>query len=217
LIAGVGQGGQKQYGQKNDEKAVDAKPVDARPIPPRAGPADYQGHAQAGDVTIAGEFWAHAVPTPDVQLTTEDYVVVEVGVFGPADKRLKLSYADFSLRINGKKNPARAEAYTLVLKSVKDPNYDAPELAQSKSGGGTSISTNGKGGSDSGSTLPPVVHIPLPLERAIALRVQKAALPEDEHVLPQAGLIFFPHRGKVQSVELIYAGPAGKATLALQP
>lgn len=217
LAARGGQGTHPQYGQKDDDKAAEAKPVDAKPIPPRASPADYQAHAQVGDVTLAAEFWAHSVPTPEVPLSTEEYVVVEVGVFGPADKRLQLSYADFSARINGKKNPARAEAYTVVSKSVKDPSYDPPELSQAKSSA-TSVSTNGRGGNDtSTSTLPPVVHIPLPLERAMALRVQKAALPEGEHVLPQAGLLFFPHRGKLQSIELIYSGPAGKATLTLQP
>jgi hypothetical protein len=223
LIAGVGlaaRGGQSthpQYGQKDEDKTAEAKPVEAKSIPPRAGPSDYQARAKPGDVTIAADFWEHAVPTPEVQLSTEEYVVVEVAMFGPPDKRLKLSYEDFSLRINAKKNPTRAEAYTLVLRSIKDPNYDPPELAQPKSSA-TSVSANGRGGADSsGSTLPPVVHIPLPLERARAQRVQKAALPEDEHVLPQAGLLFFPHRGKIQSVELIYTGPAGKATLTLQP
>jgi hypothetical protein len=49
--------------------------------------------------------------------------------------------------------------------------------------------------------------------------VQKAALPEGDRALPVAGVIFFPYRGKesgVHSVELIYTGPAGKATVALQ-
>jgi hypothetical protein len=54
----------------------------------------------------------------------------------------------------------------------------------------------------------------------MAQRVQKAALPEGDRTLPVAGLIFFQYRGKTQgihSIELIYAGPAGKVTLALQP
>jgi hypothetical protein len=53
----------------------------------------------------------------------------------------------------------------------------------------------------------------------MAQRVQKSALPGGERVLPQAGLIFFSYRGKIQgihSLELLYAGPAGKATLTLQ-
>ena len=51
-------------------------------------------------------------------------------------------------------------------------------------------------------------------------RVQKAALPEGDRALPVAGLIFFQYRGKtkdIKSIELIYAGPAGKATLKLTP
>jgi len=51
-------------------------------------------------------------------------------------------------------------------------------------------------------------------------RVRSAVLLEGERGLPQAGLIFFQYRGKAQSihsVELVYTGPAGTATLTLQP
>ena len=51
-------------------------------------------------------------------------------------------------------------------------------------------------------------------------KVQKATLPEGDRALPVAGLIFFQYHGKTQSIkslELIYDGPAGKATLMLQP
>ncbi|MCL5745164.1 MAG: hypothetical protein M1541_14775, partial [Acidobacteria bacterium] len=64
------------------------------------------------------------------------------------------------------------------------------------------------------------VKIPIELQRAMAKLVQKATLPEGDRVLPQAGLLYFPYRGKTQrihSIELIYAGPAGKATIPLQP
>jgi hypothetical protein len=42
---------------------------------------------------------------------------------------------------------------------------------------------------------------------------------EGERPLPQAGLIFFPYRGKdgnIEKVELLYEGPAGKATLPFE-
>jgi hypothetical protein len=58
------------------------------------------------------------------------------------------------------------------------------------------------------------------VQRAMAQRVQRASLPEGDRPLPKAGLIFFQYRGKtqnLQSLELIYDGPAGKATLKLQP
>jgi hypothetical protein len=45
-------------------------------------------------------------------------------------------------------------------------------------------------------------------------------LPEGDRPLPQANLLFFEFHGKtarIRSVELVYTGPAGKATLALQP
>jgi hypothetical protein len=50
--------------------------------------------------------------------------------------------------------------------------------------------------------------------------VQKAAMQEGERPLPQAGLLFFQYRGKlenIKSLELVYTGAAGKATLELQP
>ena len=77
----------------------------------------------------------------------------------------------------------------------------------------------GSGGEDSNSP-PPVVHVPIEIQRAMLLHVQKYSLPEGDRALPEAGLLFFQYRGKTQSIhslELIYSGAAGKATLELQP
>ena len=185
-------------------------------LAPRASATDYQAHAQAGNITIAVEFTGHSVPTPEALLDTEDYVVVEVGLFGPPDARLTVSHADFSIRINGKKVPAPADPYAAVFASLKDPEWVPPgePKGKSKSGG---LST---GGGNDGEPPPAPAKVPVELKRAMAQRVQKAALPEGDRSLPLAGLIFFQHGGKVQgirSVELVYEGPAGKATLNLQP
>ena len=62
--------------------------------------------------------------------------------------------------------------------------------------------------------------MPIETRRAMELKVQKASLPEGDRALPVAGLIYFQYSGKtkgMKSVELVYAGPAGKATVALQP
>src|SRR5665647_1514633 len=75
-----------------DAKATEEQIREAKSVPPRATPGDYQAHAQAGAVTVAAEFTGHSVPTPEAILSTEDYVVVEVGLFGPPEARLKLSY-----------------------------------------------------------------------------------------------------------------------------
>src|SRR5580704_13850022 len=123
--------------------AKDAPAHEAQSIPARATPGDYQAHVQVGNFTIAADFTQHAVPTPAAMYTTEDYVTVEVAFFGPPESRLLLSFADFSIRLNGKKTPVKAEAYTLVFKDLKDPNWDPPEAAESK-GSKTSIGTTGK-------------------------------------------------------------------------
>ena len=186
-------------------------------IPPRATAADYQAHAQAGAVTVAGEFTGHSIPTSQKILSTEDYVVVEVGLFGPPESRIKLSREDFSLRINGKKTPLPGQPYALVFNSLKDPEWAPPVPAESKSK--TSFGTGGKGQSEAGSPPAPI-HVPIEVERAMEQLVQKASLPEGERVLPEAGHLFFQYRGKttgIHSIELIYSGPAGKAILALQP
>jgi hypothetical protein len=197
-----------------DQPAKDVPTTEAKPIAPRATPGDYQGQAKAGDVTIAADFLGHAVPTPDLMLTDEEYVVVETGVFGPPNAHLQLSINDFSLRINGKKNALPSQSFVVLGKSLKDPEWQPPEPpAKSKS----SLSTGGGGQGDS---PPPIVHVPLPLQRSWEQRADKASLPTGDRPLPQAGLLFFPYRSRTQgirSVELVYEGPAGKATLKLHP
>jgi hypothetical protein len=201
-----------QNAPASDAPKPDARAREARGLPPRAAPTEYQAHAQAGSITIAAEFDGHSVPDPQSALSTEDYVVVEVALFGPPEGHLQLSSQDFSLRINGKKMPLPAQGYAAVFKSLKDPTWAPPVPVEPKSKGG--ITT---GGQSDGGGPPPVVHIPIEVERAMQQRVQKASLPEGDRMLPAAGLIFFDHRGKSNSVELIYSGPAGKATLTLQP
>jgi hypothetical protein len=191
-------------------------PTEAKGLGPRAAAADYQAQAQAGTVTVAAEFKGHWVPTLEGTLSTEDYVVVETGLFGPAGARITLSIGDFALRINGRKTPLPSLPYGLVVGSLKDPEWQPPEPPASKSK--TGLSTGG--GQAEASGPPAEVKIPIAVQRAMAQRVQRAVLPQGDRSLPQGGLIFFQQRGKTEnfeSIELIYTGPDGKATLKLQP
>lgn len=193
----------------------DAQPIETRGMPARATPGDYQAHAQAGPVTIGAEFMQHSVPTPGLLLATEDYVVVEAGVFGPPGARTTLNPSDFSLRINGKKN-LQSEAYVNVFKSLKDPEWE-PDVPVDKASK-TSIGTNGSG--KNGNDPPVVPKPPFKLQREWNLKMQKLAFPEGDRPLPQAGLLFFHYTGKasgIHSIELTYTGPSGKATLELNP
>src|ERR1017187_7088512 len=120
---------QGAHGQGTPAPAAQSKTapaIEAARLPPRATAAEYQARAQAGAVTIGAEFTAHSVATLQATLATEDYVVVEVGLFGQPDARLKLSHEDFSLRVNGKKALLLAQPYLLVFKSLKDPEWEPP-------------------------------------------------------------------------------------------
>ena len=182
-------------------------------IPPRSGPGDYPAQAKVGQVTIAAEFAEHGIPTPEGVLSSDNYVVVELAIFGPQGTRLPVSFSDFSLRVNGKKNPVQAEPFERAGASVKDPEWAPPEKPEKSSS--TSI---GGGGRNDSSAPPP--GPPAELRRAWAKRVMQVAWAEGERPLPRAGLLYFPYGGKakgIHSLELVYAGAAGKATLNLMP
>jgi hypothetical protein len=196
----------------------DAPVNETKGIPPRSGPNDYQAHGAAGTVTVAAEFLGHAVPIPEGPIyNSEDYVAVEVALYGASGARLKISSEDFSLRVYAKKAvPLPSQPFGMVFKSLKDPEWEDANKVDTKSQS-TSINTGGKG---QNADPPAPVHMPIPLRHAMEQRVEKAALPEGDRALPQAGLIFFLYRGKtekIHSLELVYAGPAGTATLSLQP
>jgi hypothetical protein len=190
-----------------------APPSAAKGLAPRPTSADYQTQAQAGTLTIAAEFAGHGVPTADGVFSTEEYVVVEVAMFGPSGTRLKLSYNDFSLRINGKKAALPAQPFELAFHSLKDPEWTSAVPAESKS------KTGINSGGGQGESAPAPVKMPLNLTLAMEQKVRFASLPEGERPLPTAGLVFFQQGGKrssMRSVELLYNGAAGKATLTLQ-
>ena len=88
--------GHTAFAQAQDVEAKDAQAKEAtKGLPPRAAPTDYQGQTKVGAFTLAAEFDAHGVPTPEAVYSNEDYVMVEVAFYGPADKPLKLAQSDF--------------------------------------------------------------------------------------------------------------------------
>jgi hypothetical protein len=221
LIAGVLMTAVCLPAQEQDATSHEApgKDTQAKGMPPRAAPSEYQAQAQAGKVTIAAEFMGHAVPTPEQPVEAEDYIVVEAGLFGPAGAKIMLARGDFSLRINGKKVASPNEPYELVFKSLKDPQWEPPKQDDSKASKSSLTSGNGGGGGGN-EPPPPPPKMPFELRRAMEQHVRRAAMQEGERDMPQAGLLFFVYRGKtdsIRSLELIYSGAAGNATLTLQP
>jgi hypothetical protein len=186
-------------------------------LPPRSTPADYQAQGKAGSVTIAAEFVQHSVPTPDATFTTEDYVTVETALFGAAGQKLTFTPGDFSLRVNGKKQALPSVPYGLVFKGLKNPDWEMQQAAVAAQKSKMSL---GGGGDQQGDAKPSPPKMPIDVQRSMEQKVQKASFPEGDRPLPQAGFLYFEYRGNmkgVHSLELIYAGPAGKVTIPLQP
>jgi hypothetical protein len=190
-------------------------PVRAVGLTPRTTPGDYQFRTQAGSVTIAAEFMGHGVPTEEGgPYSTENYVVVEAALFGAPGAKIQLSYKDFSLRFNGKKQAEPSQPYVTVFPNLKDPEWEPPESEKNQAS--TSISGAGGSQSDRTKTVP---KMPMGLRHTMEQRVLKASLSEGDRMLPQAGLLFFEWHGDVKgirSMELVYSGPAGKAALELK-
>lgn len=184
-------------------------------MPPRVAPTEYQVHAKVSDYTIAADFDEHSVPTPDGTFTSEDYVVVEAAIFGPAGSRIKLAIEDFSLQLNERKVPLPGQAYALLFHSLSDPEWQPPKQAdEEKSKGG--ISTNGSQNQDK----PPPPKMPRDLRRAMEQKVLKVVMPEGDRETPVAGLLFFQYHGKSKSIknmQLVYKGAAGTVTIPMQP
>ena len=204
-------------GQEQNDQPKD---LQIKGLPPRVAATEYQAHAEAGSVAIGAEFMGHSVPTPEHIFSSEDFIVVEAGVFGPPGAHATLSHNDFSLRIAGKKLPLGTEPFELVMKSLKDPEWQPPESADKDKPSKSGLTTGGGGGGQAGAPPPAPPKMPFPLRRAMELQVQHSGMGEGDRPLPQAGLLFFRYGGKpenIKSLELIYSGAAGNATIELQP
>jgi hypothetical protein len=188
-------------------------------VPPKAGPADYQGQSQAGTVTIAADFTGHSVATPEATFTSEQYIAFEVGIFGKAGDRVTLSPSQFTLKINGKKAVLESVPFAVIFGSLKNPDWEESQAAAKVEKSKTSVNGSGGGGGGADDPKPAPPKMSITELRAMQQKVQKAAMPEGDRPVPQAGLLFFPYGGnvkKLSSLELSYNGSAGKAKLTIQ-
>jgi len=192
--------------------------IEGKGMPPRLSATDYQAQGQAGAVTIAAEFNGHDVPTLEGNLEAEEYVAIETAFFGPPGARATISASDFSLSVNGKK-AQHIEAFGVVGAAARDPLWEPPETVKTKKPA-TLLDEEEAAQKTDPNNPPKPVKPPVPVQRGWAQRIQRVALPEGDRPLPQAGLIFFFFHGRtkgISSLDLIYSGPAGKATIALHP
>ena len=109
---------------------------------------------------------------------------------------------------------------TPTFTNIPDAVPGESKSKSSVNGGGGGGQGAGQGAGQGSSTLPPPPpRVPIDVLRGWQLAVKNAALAQGDRALPQAGLVYFPYRGKVTSIrsmELIYEGTAGTASLTLQ-
>lgn len=203
--------------------------LQAQGTSPKTKATDYPVHMQMDTVTLAAEYLVHSLPTAKDTLVASDYLVVEVGFFGPPMSRLKMSPDQFNLRVNGKGTPLGTQLPGMVASSIKFPSSRPHTEATATVGAGDGsviVGPRPPAGRFPGdpNDRPPAGQPSLAKERevedTIDYKVRNASLPEGEKSLPRSGLIYFAWQGKtknIHSLELFYEGPMGKATLKVLP
>jgi hypothetical protein len=151
---------------------------------------EYPVHVSApGNIEIGGEYLVHSIPIAKGMLFAQDFLVFEVGIYGPTLTVLKVSPQQFVLRINGKQLFAPSPIYQ-VTGAIGGSNWQHPAQQEVDKEG----------------------QIIAPPDE----QVTKAAFPEAEQKLPVSGLLFFAFRGKmktIQTVELIYSDKDAKTVI----
>ena len=187
---------------------------------------DYEVHAQAQNAAIGAEFMVHSFSRGEQNFLAKDYLVVEVAVFPPKRETLVVQNANFSLRINGRKESLQAQPPTMVAAALQHPEWEQPSGARPEVGagvgnigvvmGGPPRNNNPFPGSQPpGSQLPPRVEIPkdnpggLPKEPPVTADelLIETALVEGPHHAAVSGFLYFPFQGKISSIkslELLY-------------
>ncbi len=202
---------------------------------PKAKAADYPAHAVAGTLEIGAENWGHGFTTTAGGMATGEFLAIEVALFNKDIAPISVQNGHFTLRLN-KGTPIIALPPSYVSTMMKYPEWqDRPTLTATASAGDGQVTMGrppqperfpgdprARGGNG------PVPRAPDPQDPEGMKRdqsptleavVAKCALVEGTPSLPMSGYLFFPYRGKMsklKTIELIYDGPAGSASLELR-
>ncbi len=201
-------------------------------ITPKDKAADYPVSSSLnGGLTIGAEYLLHTLPTKQGSLIANDYLVVEIAIYGAKGKTIDLDTAQFTLRVN-KKTTIEPEGPGYVAASLKYSDWENTRRLDLSGGTGNSTVVYGPPQSNrfpGDPTVRPPRTQPLPDDNPAGIekepplsideRIERAWLPSGEQNLPLAGVVCFPFKGKTKSVktlELIYKGPAGDVVLKLE-
>jgi len=201
---------------------------------PKSQATGYPVHAVAGRVSVGAEYMVRSYQGRNQTFVTNDYLVVLVAVYPPKFEKIPVSLDQFTLRLNGKK--IHAQMTSFVAASVKYPEWGRDRRITAVGGLGDVGMILGPTPAPRfpGDPTPTRDRLPRPprvpddgrpgdLDPPEPVQPEEIivtyALPEGEHSVPVAGYVYFPYRKKtksIRSLELVYDGPDGSATLRLQ-
>ncbi len=156
----------------------------SRGLPPRATPADYQAHIR--QATSRSRRSSRDTPSPPRKRVSRRKITSwSKWVCSARRGAPQLDSGDFSLRLNGKRRPSRPSHMAWSSSLSKIPPTLPPDAVEFEEVEGGSIPASGGGGQNDTTNLPPIIHIPIGVERAMEQKVQKASLPEGDRRFPR--------------------------------
>jgi hypothetical protein len=198
---------------------------------PKASEQDYPAHAKLEKLSIGAEYLVHSFSSGRQMFIAKDYLVVEVALYPAHGENLLVNASHFSLRVNGRKPALSPQTPEIVANALKYPDPNTSSGLQTVEQVGPVVFGQPRPaerfpGDPNVQNKPPLPRAPddnpsgLDKEPPVKVAelVVQAALPEGERHGSTSGFLYFPYRGKIgriRSIELVVASPAGSATLPL--
>jgi len=192
---------------------------------PKASCQDYPARTQLEKLAIGAEYLMHSFSNGRDLYVAKDYLVVEVALFPAKGEKLLVDAGQFSLRVNHRKQTLSPQVPEIVANALKYPDENTTSGLHPAAQLGPVILGQPRPaerfpGDPTVHPVPPPPHGPADKEPPVTADelVVQVALPDGEHHGPTSGCLYFPYRGKVShihSLELLFSGPAGSATIPL--
>jgi hypothetical protein len=187
----------------------------AEHIQPKLEPEEYGAHAQAGGFAIGASYYARSFTSQGHSHFLSRHLVIEVGLYGPALRRIPLSSGQFTLHVNNNKHGILPVAGALAGYETKWAGADRI-LVQAGPvilGGSSEPRFPGDRRDVPLPRAPDQQHDWSSSEQAdLGKLLSEAALPTGESVvLPVGGYLYFPFEKKSKSVktlDLLWEGPS---------
>lgn len=199
-------------------------------LDPRPRAEDYPHRAALGAAALGVEYHGRAFESQAGRFFTQDYLVVEAALF-PAAGPIEFAPSHFRLRLNGRGPellPVTPGSVALAIRNPDQFEHRPQVVASGGVGGGQVIFGRPRpverfpGDPEARIPTPSGTRQASPAEEAAASAEAAERFGLSRVEAPRggaAGLVYFYWRGrhsKLKKIELIYDGPAGRASLRLR-